>query len=114
MLLSDPEITTTGDIYLDEQTGNYLDVRLKRTKVTNKVVVSAVPPETLRVGRGATGIHDASFVGFEEEMTRSEIRERWPEAAEGVDWSAVGRVTFIQNLTQTPLHVSKLSVQPCC
>ena len=87
--LSDPEITTTGDIYLDEQTGNYLDVRLKRTKVTNKVVVSAVPPETLRVGRGATGIHDASFVGFEEEMTRSEIRERWPEAAEGVDWSAV-------------------------
>ena len=89
VLLSDPEITTTGDIYLDEQTGNYLDVRLKRTKVTNKVVVSAVPPETLRVGRGATGIHDASFVGFEEEMTRSEIRERWPEAAEGVDWSAV-------------------------
>lgn len=89
VLLSDPEITTTGDIYLDERSGNYLDVRLKRTKVTNKVVVSAVPPETLRVGRGATGIHDASFVGFEEEMTRSEIRERWPEAAEGVDWSAV-------------------------
>ena len=89
VLLSDPEITTTGDIYLDERSGNYLDVRLKRTKVTNKVVVSAVPPETLRVGRGATGIHDASFVGFEEEMTRSEIRERWPEAAEGVDWSSV-------------------------
>ena len=87
--LADPEITTTGDIYLDEQTGNYLDVRLKRTKVTNKVVVSPVPPETLRVGRGATGIHDASFVGFEEEMTRSEIRERWPEQAEGIDWSAV-------------------------
>ena len=87
--LADPEITTTGDIYLDEQTGNYLDVRLKRTKVTNKVVVSAVPPESLRVGRGATGIHDASFVGFEEEMTRSEIRERWPEQAESVDWSTV-------------------------
>ena len=87
--LSDPEITTTGDIYLDEQSGNYLDVRLKRTKVTNKVVVSPVPPETLRVGRGATGIHDASFVGFEEEMTRSEIRERWPDKAEGVDWSTV-------------------------
>ena len=87
--LADPEITTTGDIYLDEQTGNYLDVRLKRTKVTNKVVVSPVPPETLRVGRGATGIHDASFVGFEEEMTRSEIRERWPDEAEGIDWSSV-------------------------
>jgi len=89
ILLADPEITTTGDIYLDEQTGNYLDVRLKRTKTTNKVIVSAVPPETLRVSRGATGIHDASFVGFEEEMTRSEIRERWPEKAEGVDWATV-------------------------
>jgi len=89
VLLSDPEITTTGDIYLDEQTGNYLDVRLKRTKVTNKVVVSAVPPESLRVGRGATGVHDASFVGFEEEMTRSEIRERWPEQAVNVNWATV-------------------------
>jgi len=89
VLLSDPEITTTGDIYLDEQTGNYLDVRLKRTKVTNKVIVSAVPPESLRVGRGATGVHDASFVGFEEEMTRSEIRERWPEQAVNVNWATV-------------------------
>ena len=104
VLLSDPEITTTGDIYLDEQTGNYLDVRLKRTKVTNKVVVSAVPPETLRVGRGATGIHDASFVGFEEEMTRSEIRERWPEAAEGVDWSSVdSNVHYATNLNTDSL-----------
>ena len=102
--LSDPEITTTGDIYLDEQTGNYLDVRLKRTKVTNKVVVSAVPPETLRVGRGATGIHDASFVGFEEEMTRSEIRERWPEAAEGVDWSSVdSNIHYAMNLNTDSL-----------
>ena len=104
VLLSDPEITTTGDIYLDEQTGNYLDVRLKRTKVTNKVVVSAVPPETLRVGRGATGIHDASFVGFEEEMTRSEIRERWPEAAEGVDWSSVdSNIHYAMNLNTDSL-----------
>ena len=104
VLLSDPEITTTGDIYLDERSGNYLDVRLKRTKVTNKVVVSAVPPETLRVGRGATGIHDASFVGFEEEMTRSEIRERWPEAAEGVDWSSVdSNVHYATNLNTDSL-----------
>lgn len=72
MLLSDPEIETTGDIYLDETTGNYLAVRLKRTKSTYKTLVSAVPPETLRIARGATGIHDASFVGFEEELTRSE------------------------------------------
>jgi hypothetical protein len=89
MLLSDPEITITGDIYLDEDTGNYLDVRLKRTKVTNKVNLTAVPPETLRVSRGATGIHDASFVGFEEEMTRSEIRERWPDKADDIDWKTV-------------------------
>lgn len=89
VLLSDPEITVTGDIYLDEETGNFLDVRLKRTKVKNKVVVTAVPPETLRVSRGATGIHDASFAGFEEEMTRSEIRERWPDVADTIDWSSV-------------------------
>jgi len=95
ILLADPEITTTGDIYLDEQTGNYLDVRLKRTKVTNKVIVSAVPPETLRVNRGATGVHDASFVGFEEEMTRSEIREQWPDKAGDIDWSTVeGSISF--------------------
>jgi len=89
VLLADPEITTTGDIYLDELTGNYLDVRLKRTKVTNKVVTSPVPPESLRVNKGATGSHDASFMGFEEEYTRSEVRERWPETSENIDWSTV-------------------------
>jgi len=89
VLLSDPEITTTGDIYLDEVTGLYLNVRLKRTKVTNKVLFSAVPPESLRVNRGATGPHDASFMGFEEEMTRSEIRSRWSEKADSIDWSSV-------------------------
>jgi len=89
VLLADPEITTTGDIYLDEQSGNYLDVRLKRTKVTNKVIFSPVPPESLRVNAGATGAHDASFMGFEEEYTRSEIRERWVETAGGVDWATV-------------------------
>jgi len=99
ILLADPEITTTGDIYLDEQTGNYLDVRLKRTKVTNKVIVSAVPPETLRVNRGATGVHDASFVGFEEEMTRSEIREQWPDKAGDIDWSTVEGTLNFSNST---------------
>lgn len=89
LLLSDPEIETTGDIYLDEKEGLYLDVRLKRTKSMYKTQVSAIPPETLRISRGATGIHDASFVGFEEELTRSEIRERWPEKADLVDWSTV-------------------------
>jgi hypothetical protein len=99
VLLADPEISTTGDIYLDEQTGNYLDVRLKRTKVTNKVIVSAVPPETLRVNRGATGVHDASFVGFEEEMTRSEIREQWPDKADTIDWSTVEGTLNFSNST---------------
>lgn len=89
MLLSDPEIETTGDIYLDENEGVYLDVRLKRTKTSYKTQVSAIPPETLRISRGATGIHDASFVGFEEELTRSEIRERWPDKADEIDWSTV-------------------------
>jgi hypothetical protein len=89
VLMSDPEIETTGDIYLDEATGKYLDVRLKRTKVTNKVDVSPVPPETLRVSKGSTSVSDASFVGFEEEMTRSDIRERWPDTADSIDWSVV-------------------------
>lgn len=89
MLLSNPEIETTGDIYLDENEGVYLDVRLKRTKTSYKTQVSAIPPETLRISRGATGVHDASFVGFEEELTRSEIRERWPDKADEIDWSTV-------------------------
>jgi hypothetical protein len=89
VLMSDPEIETTGDIYLDEATGKYLDVRLKRTKVTNKVDVSPVPPETLRISKGSTNVSDASFVGFEEEMTRSDIRERWPDTADSIDWSVV-------------------------
>jgi hypothetical protein len=89
VLMSDPEIETTGDIYLDETTGKYLDVRLKRTKVTNKVEVSPVPPETLRISKGSTGVSNAAFVGFEEEMTRSDIRERWPDTADSIDWSVV-------------------------
>jgi len=89
LLLSDPEIETTGDIYLDEMSGNYIKVRLKRTKSTYKTIVSPIPPETLRIARGATGVHDASFVGYEEELTRSEIRERWPDKANEVTWTTV-------------------------
>ena len=65
----------------------YINVRIKRTINKSRVKIDLIPPENFRISREATTIEDASFVGIQTEMTRSEIRKYYPEAsAEITDW----------------------------
>ena len=63
----------------------YVNVRIKKKLDKSRVKIELVPPESFRISKEATCITDASFVGIQTEMTRSEIRQYYPEAADGID-----------------------------
>ena len=86
--LSDSEIEIVGDLNFDPDVQLYRDVRLKRTVDKSRVKLENIPPENFRISRDAMNIDDADFVGIQVEMTRSEIRTRWPDIAKDIDdWS---------------------------
>jgi hypothetical protein len=69
----------------------YIDVRIRKRINKSKVKLELVPPENFRISRDATHIDDASFVGVQTEMTRSEIRKYYPEMADNIDsWDELG------------------------
>ena len=69
----------------------YVDVRIRKRINKSKVKLELIPPENFRISRDATHIDDASFVGTQTEMTRSEIRKFYPEMAENIDaWDELG------------------------
>src|SRR5690606_17780339 len=49
------------------------DVRLRIRIPKNRIKISGIPPENFRISKDATCIEDASFVGIQSLMTRSEI-----------------------------------------
>ena len=59
----------------------YINVRIKRTVDKSRVKLEIIPPENFRISRESTSIEDAFFVGVQTEMTRSELRKLYPEAA---------------------------------
>lgn len=91
-LLADENVEIVGELQYEndfEEDGTaelmYVDVRIKRTVDKSHVKIELVPPENFRISREAKSIKDASFVGIETTMTRSEIRKWWPEVAENID-----------------------------
>lgn len=100
-LLSDDSVEVVGELQFEntfQETNplegeeikaelTYINVRIKRTINKSRVKIDLIPPENFRISREATTIEDASFVGIQTEMTRSEIRKYYPEAsAEITDW----------------------------
>lgn len=89
-LLADDTVEIVGELEYenDFNDGNtelvYIDVRIKRTIDKSHVKIETVPPENFRISRDAKSIKDASFVGIQTTMTRSEIRKWWPEVAENI------------------------------
>ena len=90
--MSDEKVEIVGDLeYENEMSMDgsaelvYVDVRIKRTIDKSRVKIENVPPENFRISRDATTIENASFVGVQTTMTRSEIRRWWPEVAETID-----------------------------
>jgi len=62
----------------------YINVRLKRKINKSRVKIDNVPPENFRISRDAKSLDDATFVGVQTQMTRSEIRKYYPEVAENI------------------------------
>lgn len=95
-LLSDENIEIIGDLefendYADvdpiaannnEPTLVYVNVRLRRKKDKSRVKIENIPPENFRIARDARSIEDATFVGIQTEMSRSDIRKQWPDIAQ--------------------------------
>lgn len=66
----------------------YVNVRIRKKVDRSKVKVELIPPENFRISRDATSIEDASFVGIQTDMTRSEIRQYYPDA--DIDFDMIG------------------------
>lgn len=89
ILLADPEVEIVGDLY-SNVSGLYEDVRIKRKVDKSGVKIRNIEPESFLISSGASSIEEASFVGLQTEMTRSEIRKQYPDLAKDIDWDNEG------------------------
>ena len=103
-LLADDDVEIVGDLQFENQPEDfsqevelmYIDVRIRKRINKSKVKIELVPPENFRISRDATTIDDASFVGVQNEMTRSEIRKYYPEMADNIDaWDELGDESWV-------------------
>lgn len=98
-ILSDDSLEVVGDLEFENRAKAttdgmapevelvYVNVRVRREINKSRVKLELVPPENFRISRDATSIEDASFVGIQNSMTRSEIRKYYPDMAEAIlDW----------------------------
>lgn len=102
ILLAEEGIEIIGKLNYDqelkrnEETGQseyvtvYKDVRLKKQHNKTRIQIKNVHPECFRITRDAHSLDDASFVGIQIDMTRSEIRKYYPNVAKDIDWDTIG------------------------
>jgi len=95
-LLSDEDVEIIGELSYENDfvdisadpmsTGEsslvYIDVRLRRKTDKSRVKIETIPPENFRIARDARSIEEASFVGIQTELSRSDIRKMYPDIAE--------------------------------
>ena len=98
ILLSDENVEVVGDLEFENKFGVsdplggqdpntqlvYVNVRIRRKIDKSRVKIENIPPEAFRISRDATSIEDASFVGIQSEMTRSEMRKYFPEVSSNI------------------------------
>ena len=86
-ILSDTNVEIVGDLKIQESefinlelgdTVVYEDVRLRRKIDKSGVKITNIPPESFMIDKGAESVTDAKFVGLVTDMTRSDIRQNWP------------------------------------
>ena len=101
IILSDTDTEIIGTLKYDQELGTdeegnavynmvYKDVRLKKQHDKTRIKIENVHPEAFRITRDAKSLDDASFVGIQIDMTRSEIRKFYPDIAENIDWDDIG------------------------
>lgn len=72
----------------------YTNVRVRRELNNSRVKLELIPPENFRIARDATCLEDATFVGIQNTMTRSEIRKYYPDVADSIeDWDELSGAT---------------------
>lgn len=106
ILLAEEGVEIIGDLNYENELGElnmetgqqdaelvYVDVRIRRKNDNSRVKIENIPPESFRISRDAKSIDDASFVGIQTILTRSEIRKMWPEVADSIgedEWDELG------------------------
>jgi len=91
--LGEPDVEIAGDLLISPRSDGiyYTDVRLKKKIDKSRVKIENIPQEGFRISRDATSLDDATFVGIELELTRSEIRSEYPDMAKEIsDWDDLG------------------------
>lgn len=93
-ILADESYEIIGDLILNEQTTNvsYNDVRLRKTIDKSRIKLEVIPPEAFRISSEAKEIEDANFVGIQTQMTRSELRQHYPDWAQNLtedEWAEI-------------------------
>jgi len=94
-ILADPNYEIVGELTLDETAEfiRYIDVRLRKKIDKSRVKIECIPPEAFRISNDARDIDDASFVGIQQEMTKSDLRKYYPEWADDIApdvWAELG------------------------
>ena len=99
-ILAEDDVELVGDLKVEAESDvqgqaklTYVDVRIRRKKDKSRVKIENIPPESFRISRDCKAIDDATFVGIQVEMTRSELRKEWPEVAADMtedEWDELG------------------------
>ena len=77
----------------------YVNVRCRKQINKSKIKLELVPPENFRISRDATTLDDATFVGIQSSLTRSEMRKLYPEMSESIDnWDELDGETWAGSL----------------
>src|SRR5210317_561516 len=85
-ILADESLEIVGDLTLNplSETISYIDVRLRKKIDKSKIKLECIPPESFRISNEAREIEDANYVGIQSEMTRSEVRQYYPEWGDSI------------------------------
>ncbi len=94
-ILADESLEIVGDLTLNplSETISYIDVRLRKKIDKSRIKLELIPPEAFRISNEAKDIDDATFVGIQSEMSRSELRKYYPDWASSLtadEWDRLG------------------------
>ena len=85
-ILADENIEIVNELTLNptSETISYIDVRLRKKIDKSRIKLECIPPESFRISNEAKEIEEANYVGIQSEMTRSEVRQYYPEWGESI------------------------------
>ena len=94
-ILADENYEIVNELTLDTSSEmiQYVDVRLRKRIDKSRIRLECIPPESFRISNDAKDIEDASYVGIQMEMTKSDLRKYYPEWADDIDsdtWAQLG------------------------